>query len=170
MPKQTQIIFLGDSLFQFHNFSSFDPHHNAGIAGDTTDGVLYRLHYTLKKEPRFLILMIGINDLLQGQYVEIIKENFLKILKRLDTIEKVYLCSILPIAMMDESFDINEKIILLNHFLKKEAKERGYVYVDIYKEMVAKDGGIQKDLSSDGVHLTAKAYGILERTLKDHLQ
>ena len=170
MPKQTPLIFLGDSLFQFHDFSNFGPHHNAGIAGDTTDGILYRLHYTLEKEPSSLVLMIGINDLLQMQYVEIIKENCLKIFKKLDLLDKVYICSILPIEMMDGSFDINEKIIILNHFLKQEALQRGYIYVDIYREMVAEDGGIQKALSSDGLHLTAKAYTILEKVLKDHLQ
>ena len=169
MQEKNRLIFLGDSLFQFHNFSNFNPQHNAGIAGDTSDGLLYRLHYTLEKKPTALVLMIGINDLLQMQYVEIIKENYLKIFAQLEAIENIYICSILPVELLGESFDINEKIISLNHFLKVEAKQRGYIYVDIYKEMVGKNGSIQQDLSSDGVHLTAKAYEILEKTLKDHL-
>ena len=169
MQEKNRLIFLGDSLFQFHNFSNFNPQHNAGIAGDTSDGILYRLHYTLEKKPTALVLMIGINDLLQMQYVEIIQENFLKIFTKLDALEKVYICSILPVALMNDSFDINEKIIILNHFLKAEAEQRGYVYIDIYKKMVGDDSSIQKELSSDGVHLTAKAYEILENMLKDHL-
>ena len=169
MQEKNRLIFLGDSLFQFHDFSNFNPQHNAGIAGDTSDGLLYRLHYTLDKNPSALVLMIGINDLLQMQYIEIIQENYLKIFAKLDALEKVYICSVLPVGLMNDSFDINEKIIVLNHFLKTEAVKRGYIYVDIYKEMVSEDASIQKEFSSDGVHLTAKAYDILEKTLKDHL-
>jgi len=169
MQEKNRLVFLGDSLFQFHNFSNFNPQHNAGIAGDTSDGILYRLHYTLDKKPTALVLMIGINDLLQMQYVEIIQENYLKIFAKLDALEKVYICSVLPVDLINDNFNINEKIIVLNHFLRTEAEQRAYVYIDIYKEMVGDDGGIQKELSSDGVHLTAKAYEILERVLENHL-
>lgn len=43
MLKHNDLIFLGDSLTDFHDWSAFGRHHNAGTAGDTTDGLLYRL-------------------------------------------------------------------------------------------------------------------------------
>ena len=166
MQKQSDLIFLGDSLTQFHDWSNFGEHHNAGIAGDTTDGLLYRLHYTLEKKPKTVLLMIGINDLLQGQYVETMQNNYLKIFEALTSIDTVYLLSLLPVEAMDQTVLINENVILLNHFIKSECSARGFVYIDLYKLMVDNSLGIQKELTSDGVHLTPKAYAIWEGTLK----
>ena len=169
MKKKSDLIFIGDSLTQFHDWSSFGAHHNAGIAGDTTDGLLYRLHYTLDKKPTTVVLMIGINDLLQGQYLEIIQQNYQNILKHFQAIENVYLLSILPIEIMKQTTQINKDIIALNHFLKKEASDRGYLFVDLYSNMVDENSGIKDELSSDGVHLTSEAYKIWEKVLKNHL-
>lgn len=169
MYQNSKLIFLGDSLTQFHDWSNFGAHHNAGIAGDTTAGLLYRLHYTLEKAPQTLVLQIGINDLLQGQYIETIQENYLKIMTKIQNIPKIVLISLLPVEMYDGSHEINEKIILLNHFLKHTCKQYGFIYVDLYTQMVGSDGGIQKAFTSDGVHLTDKAYKVWESVLKDHL-
>ena len=169
MQKCSNLIFLGDSLTQFHNWSNFGEHHNAGIAGDTTDGLLYRLHYTLEKKPTTVVLMIGINDLLQGQYIETIQNNYQNILRQFEIVEKVYVLSLLPVEMMVQTIQINKEIIALNYFLKQEASLRGYFFIDLYSDMVDENGGIKEGLSSDGVHLTPKAYNIWEKVLKNHL-
>ena len=169
MQKQFDLIFLGDSLTQFHDWSNFGKHHNAGIAGDTTDGLLYRLHYTLEKNPKTVLLMIGINDLLQGQYVETMQNNYQKIFEALTSIDNVYLLSLLPVEAMDQTVQINENVILLNHFIKSECSERSFVYIDLYKLMVDNSLGIQKEFTSDGVHLTPKAYEVWENALKKFL-
>jgi len=169
MQRCSNLIFLGDSLTQFHNWSDFGEHYNAGIAGDTTDDLLYRLHYTLEKKPNSIVMMISINDLLQGQYLETIQSNYQNILRQLEIVEKVYVFSVLPVEMMDQTIQINKDIIMLNHFLKQEAAQRGYLYIDLYSEMVSGNGGIKEGLSSDGVHLTPKAYEIWEKVLKNHL-
>jgi len=150
MQKQFDLIFLGDSLTQFHDWSNFGKHHNAGIAGDTTDGLLYRLHYTLEKKPNTVLLMIGINDLLQGQYVETMQNNYLKIFETLTSIDTVYLLSLLPVEAMDQTVQINENVILLNHFIKSECSARKFIYIDIYKLMVDKSMGIHQRLMKCG--------------------
>ena len=169
MQKQSDLIFLGDSLTDFHDWSIFGKHHNAGIAGDTTDGLLYRLHYTLEKKPKTLLLMIGINDLLQGQYVETMKNNYEKIFKTIKGIEHVFILSLLPVEAMDQTLQINESVIVLNHFLRSECTANQFVYVDLYNLMVDNDLGIKRDLTSDGVHLTEKAYTIWEDALQKYL-
>ncbi len=167
--NKNDLIFLGDSLTQFHDWSSFGKHHNAGIAGDTIDGLLYRLHYTLEKKPKTVVLMIGINDLLQGQYVETMQSNYLKIFEKLTSIDTVYLLSLLPVEAMEQTLQINENVILLNHFIKSECSARGFIYVDLYKLMVDNSLGIKKEFTSDGVHLTQKAYDVWENTLEKYL-
>ncbi len=169
LNNKNSLIFLGDSLTQFHDWSNFGEHHNAGIAGDTTDGLLYRLHYTLEKKPKTVLLMIGINDLLQGQYVETMQNNYLKIFETIKQIDKVYILSLLPVEAMDQTVQINENVILLNHFIKIACSARGFIYIDLYKLMVDNAMGIQKEFTSDGVHLTSKAYEVWEKTLEKYL-
>jgi len=170
MTKQADLVFLGDSLTDFHNWANFGKHHNAGIAGDTTDGLLYRLHYTLEKKPKTLVLMIGINDLLQGQDVETMKKNYQKIFEKIGVVDTVVILSLLPVQMMAQTYEINEKVIVLNHFLKKESKERGFTFGNLYSSMADKEGGIKEGFTSDGVHLTPEAYKVWEKALKTLLQ
>ena len=165
----TDLLFLGDSLTQFHDWSHFGAHHNAGIAGETTDGLLHRLHYTLKKQPHTLILQIGINDLLQGHCPETVQENYVRLFGALQAVEKVIIISLLPVEMNPYTEQLNENVIVLNHFLRQASQTYGFVYLDLYTEMVSKDGGIRAELTSDGVHLTPTAYEIWERVLEDHL-
>ncbi len=165
MTSQNDLIFLGDSLTAFHDWSAFGQHRNAGIAGDTTDGILYRLHHTLDKKPKTLVLMIGINDLLQHQEIDTIKENYKKILEKVETIDKVVILSLLPVQTVPQRDRINEQIIRLNHFLKRACHAKCFDYVDVYSHVVDKEGGIKKELTTDGVHLTAPAYTIWERQL-----
>lgn len=169
MTEQNRIIFLGDSLTAFHDWSAFGSHHNAGIAGDTTDGLLYRLHYTVEKKPKTVVVMIGINDLLQGRGIETMKRNYGKIFEQLKTTDTVVILSLLPVQMTPQTFEVNEKVILLNRFFKCESDERDFIYLDLYKRMVGQDGGLQNALTSDGVHLTPKAYSIWESALKARL-
>jgi len=166
MTKQSDLIFLGDSLTDFHDWANFGEHHNAGIAGDTTDGLLYRLHYTLEKKPKTTVLMIGINDLLQGQDLETMKKNYKKIFEKTEGINNIFILSLLPVQAMAQTEQINENVIRLNHFLRSESNKRAFVYIDLYCLMVDKNGGIKEDLTSDGVHLTPKAYEVWEETMK----
>ncbi len=169
MTQQNKLIFLGDSLTAFHDWSAFGKHHNGGIAGDTTDGLLQHLHYTLEKNPKCVVLMIGINDLLQGRSIESVKKNYLKIFERLAQAERVVILSLLPVESTLQTFEINEKVILLNHFLRYESGKRDFLYLDLYRSMVDRDGGLKKALTSDGVHLTTSAYRLWERALKADL-
>lgn len=166
VAQHYDLVFLGDSLTDFHDWSTFGTHHNAGIAGDTTDGILYRLHYTLEKTPKTLVLMIGINDLLQGQDIDVIKRNYRKIFEKIETIDTVVVLSLLPVRMVPQTQLINENILRLNHFLKDECSKRGFVFGDLYSAMVNDKGGLKESFTSDGVHLTHPAYIVWEERLK----
>ncbi|MCJ7764388.1 MAG: GDSL-type esterase/lipase family protein [Thiovulaceae bacterium] len=170
MTKQNDLIFLGDSLTDFHDWSAFGRHHNAGISGDTTDGLLYRLHYTLEKKPKTLVLMIGINDLLQGRDVGRIEEEYAKIFEKIENINKIVLLSLLPVKAVPETAVINQNVKLLNRYLQNESQKRGYIFVDLYPLMTDKDEGLIERYTSDGVHLTPEGYRIWEDTLTPLLQ
>ena len=166
----TPLIFLGDSLTDFHDWSAFGKHHNAGIAGDTTDGLLYRLHYTLEKGAETLVLMIGINDLLQGQAIGSIKQNYAKIFEQIEGINTVVILSVLPVKAVQETTSINNDIRELNTYLQQESRKREYTFVDLYSLMADEKGGLKERYSSDGVHLMPAAYRVWEEALKRVLQ
>ena len=170
MAKQSDLIFLGDSLTDFHDWSAFGEHHNAGIAGDTTDGLLYRLHYTLDKRPETVVLMIGINDLLQGQPIEKMEQNYARILEQMEDIHTVVILALLPVKAVPETAAINNDIRELNTYLQKESQQRGYTFVDLYSLMADETGGLKERYSSDGVHLTPAAYRVWEEALGMFLQ
>ena len=58
---KSKLVFLGDSLTMRHNWSNFKAT-NMGIDGDTTAGVLSRMH--LASEAETIVLMISVNDIL----------------------------------------------------------------------------------------------------------
>ena len=168
--KKTELIFLGDSLTDYHNWRDFGPHHNAGIAGDTTDGLLYRLQYTLDKKPKTIVLMIGINDLLQGVPLQQVKETYAMLLDSLEGIEWLIILSTLPVTSIPQTVQINEDVIALNYFLKRSSKERGFIYVNLYNSFSNAHGGLFEKYTVDGVHLNDEGYRLWERLLKDRFE
>jgi len=164
--KKNDLIFLGDSLTDYHNWRHFGLHHNAGIAGDTTDGLLYRLHYTLTKKPHTIVLMIGINDLLQGVALTQIKQNYSKVLDALSEIDQLIILSTLPVIADAQTEQINDNVIALNVFLKIEAKKRQMDYVDLYIHFANNNDGLQERYTVDGVHLNDDGYLLWEDGLK----
>jgi len=163
--KQTDLLFLGDSLTDYHDWGHFGKHFNAGIAGDTTDGLLYRMEYILDKKPATVVLMIGINDLLQGVSLEQLKQNYLKILDSLKKIKQLIILSTLPVIDDTQTREINDRVVALNIFLKIEAKKRGAEYVDLYSHFIDSKKGLMKEYTIDGVHLNDNGYKLWEDIL-----
>lgn len=68
-----QLLFLGDSLIEFHNWETCFPGHrviNAGRAGETVAGLLANLPRLLRRcpDPERVVIMIGTNNLLREEY------------------------------------------------------------------------------------------------------
>lgn len=164
--KQTNLIFLGDSLTDWHNWRLFGPHLNAGIASDTTDGVLSRIPTLLEKKPHTIILMIGINDLLDYTSLVQVKRNYSRILDALSNIEQLIILSTLPVINVYQTDQINKDVIALNAFLKDEAEKRKLHYVDLHTSFLGDHSGIQKQYTIDGVHLSSQGYLLWESILK----
>ncbi len=163
--KQTDLIFLGDSLIDWHNWRLFGSHYNAGIAGDTTDGILYRIHTIQQRKPHTVILMIGVNDLLSGISLEEVKRNYSRILDALSGIKQLIILSTLPVADMYQADQINKDVISLNVFLKNEVKKRKLYYIDLHSSFVGNHSEIQQQYTIDGVHLSNQGYLLWEKIL-----
>ncbi len=165
MGSQTALIFLGDSLTSYHNWNRFGPHYNAGIPGDTTEGLIFRLQHTLDKQPETVILMIGINDLLQGVPLNQVKSNYTLLLDLLEPVKRLLILSDLPITQFDDRDELNAKVIALNIFLKNIVKERELTYIDLYRHFSNDRGDLIDEYTSDGVHLSEAGYRVWEEEL-----
>ncbi len=166
--KQSDLVFLGDSLTMRHNWSNFGAS-NMGIDGDTTAGVLSRMH--LASEAKTIVLMIGVNDILNQLPLVRIQSNYTKILKKFSHDQKIYILSLLPVIDAAQTRKINQDIRTLNKWLQIQAEEYGFEFIKLYPEFLDKQGkGLKEDLTTDGIHLTPKAYKLWEKLLKNNLR
>ena len=170
IPKRPT-LFLGDSLTQFHDWRHcFGPVINFGIAGDTLSGVFYRMHTIKEKNPGQIFLMIGINDLLMGQPLEALKEDYLAVLRELKGCGKLFVLSVLPVIAEAQTQQINEQVIALNYWIRSQQDTFHFTYINLYKEVVETSSlGIKESYTVDGVHLSESAYRVWEASLAPFL-
>ena len=166
MPK-SNLVFLGDSLTMRHNWSNFKAS-NMGIDGDTTGGIYSRMHQS--SHAHTIVLMISVNDILNQVPLFKIQTNYTKILNAFGKEQKIYILSLLPVINEKLTKKINQDIKAMNKWLELEVKKRDYTYVNLYPYFLDKEGkGLAKTYTTDGIHLSAKAYKVWEKNLKKAL-
>ena len=161
---------LGDSLTFRNSWNTMLNRSdilNKGIDGDTTHGVLYRLDYIPLEGIKQVCLMIGINDIAQGEVAgdiydryEMIVEYFSK--KKLAIIVQ---STLYVAADIYEADSMNAEVDSLNNKLEKLAKRENVIFANINR-CVSKNGALQDGYSFDGVHLKPIAYEAWARCLK----
>jgi len=166
--KNANLVFIGDSLTMRHNWSAFKAS-NMGIDGDTTAGVLSRI--SLSSDAQTLVLMIGVNDILNQTPLSKIQNNYSKILKSFSSTQKIYILSLLPVIDAKQTKSINRDIKTINNWLQTEVKKYGFNYIKLYPDFLDKNRkGLHPTYTTDGIHLTSKAYKVWEKILRDKLK
>src|SRR5699024_1247125 len=88
-------------------------------------------------------------------------------LARANGIEPI-LCTILPAGSYPwrpEIDDVPARIAAVNARLREYAGTRGIEWVDCHTPLAASDGSMRAKYTTDGVHLNAEGYALLERTI-----
>jgi hypothetical protein len=158
-------VLIGDSHFEF--FNTPKEYMNMGIAGDTTYGLLHRLKPFKLKTVEKMYIQIGINDILTEMKQTTIKTNYLYILDELAKrdIKEVYVISLMPVAKtLPSSEQINQKVVEINQYIQKLAKDKGVKYIDLYSKL-EENGYLKSQLTTDGLHLNEKGYQILKEEI-----
>lgn len=178
-PKD--LILLGDSMMAYFPTKAFDLEDqllNFGIPGDTSIGVLKRVHQVIKLNPKYVILNIGLNDfVLTDLSIEESLKNILEIRHQIlegcpDTL--VYVTSLTPINQKDfkdQTYLLNrdkEDAVKLNQLLKSKIDER--FFINIYDELIDDQGDLNIDFTRDGIHLNQRGYKIYLRMIKNILK
>ena len=178
-------VFLGDSITDYYPLEElYDnlPVINSGVAGYTTSDILDNIDEMVTiYNPTKVIILIGTNDIEKEKSNEEIFENIEKIVskileKRPNT--KIYLESIYPINNTDnEKIDhnsvgrrTNKTIIDLNKKIKGFCKENNYTYIDMYKELVDKDGNLNIKYTAEGLHINDTGYLKITKVMYRYLQ
>lgn len=169
--NNNDIVFLGDSITQGGEWAELFPGltvKNRGIGGDTTTGVLERLHQITDGQPSALYINIGTNDLTHGpdqrdtsyrQYQEIVAR-----VQKSSPSTRVYLQSLLPRGRVYRS-----QVEVFNSEIQRLATEMGVAYIDLYSHFLDPDGSIADKFSNDELHLNGQGYLLWQSLLAPHL-
>lgn len=179
------VLFMGDSITDFWrnttgNFAGkpvFDKYYgemkaaNFGIAGDTTQGVLYRLQNGEGQgfSPKAIMLMIGTNNTGGNSAPEIAEGIGAVILEmRKDFPDaKILLLGIFPRSTPNNP--VRSTISEINKSISKLHDGKNVFYLDIGGKFLDAEGNIPNDVMSDGLHPSAKGYEIWAEAVKEPL-
>jgi lysophospholipase L1-like esterase len=181
IDESKDLILLGDSMMAYFPTKAFNLEENLlnfGIPGDTTIGVLNRVHQVIKLKPKYVILNIGLNDfvLTNLSHKESL-ENILDIRHQIlegcpDTL--VYVTSLTPINQKDfkdQTYLLNrdpQDAIDLNNMLKDKIDNQ--FFINIYDELIDEQKDLKLAYTRDGIHLNQKGYQIYLKMIKEILK
>ena len=178
----TNIVMLGNSLTE--NGGDWNVKlgvkrvKNRGISGDNAIGILNRLQQILPGKPRTIFLMIGINDLSQGQTPQQVYARCVKVINTIRTQSpktQLYIQSLLPI---NESFNRwkllegkTNDIPLINQLLESYCRKKSITFIPLFDKFVRKGSNeLRKELTIDGLHLSEQGYKLWSFELRRYVQ
>ena len=140
---------------------------NFGIAGDTTQGVLYRLQHGEGQglKPRAIMVMIGTNNTARNSAAEI-AEGIGAVVLRLqkDFPEaKILLLGVFPRGRPNDP--VRGTIAEINRTIGRLEDNRTVFFLDIGRVFLDGGGVISTDIMSDGLHPSTKGYELWARAV-----
>jgi len=170
-PKESRVVFMGDSITQgWHLDQSFPqkPYINRGISGQTSPQMVLRFHQdVIALKPKVVIILAGTNDVAQNTGPITAEETLNNIAAMAEMATqngiRVVLCSVLPAYDFGwrKGLEPAPKIAALNKLIQAYALEHKYVYVNYYAAMQDERGGLPETLSKDGVHPLPAGYALM---------
>ncbi|MBN2318843.1 MAG: GDSL family lipase [Acidobacteria bacterium] len=186
------VLFMGDSITDFWRNTEgayagkpvLDKYFghlrvaNFGIAGDTTQGVLYRLQNGEGQgfSPKAVMLMIGTNNTGGGfggggNTAEEIAEGIGAVVLELQKDfpkAKILLLAVFPRNKPGDP--VRATIARINDIISKLDDGDRVHYLDIGSKFLDAGGNIPEDVMSDALHPTAKGYEIWAKAVKEPLE
>jgi lysophospholipase L1-like esterase len=181
----SEVLFMGDSITDFWRSTReplagkavFDKYFgewkvaNFGIAGDTTQGVLFRLQNGEGQgfSPKAIMLMIGTNNSGRNTAAEIAEGVGAIVLEMQKDFPKakILLLGIFPRNAAKDP--VRATLAEINTIISKLDDGDRVRYLDIGAKFLDAEGNISKDIMSDALHPTAKGYEIWAEAVKEPL-
>lgn len=131
---------------------------NKGVCGDCTSDMLMRFDRdVVKKEPDYVIVLGGTNDLGGGENPINVFDNLKKLYQRAESNNiNPIACTIPSILGLDYLIPPR---LELNELIKDEAVKRKIAFLDLFEATVdIKTNRLSDKYSSDGLHLSPEGY------------
>jgi lysophospholipase L1-like esterase len=139
---------------------------NYGVAGETTSQIRSRLPDALTRNPRYVIILAGVNDIAQGVPISAIAANLMAMYQNVEG------KNLLPVAATVLPFDQAtpdqaKAILALNAWIRKAAERMRMPLADLYTALddPKRPGRLQN--SPDGIHPDIGGYRQMGLTLID---
>jgi lysophospholipase L1-like esterase len=180
------VLFMGDSITDFWRNTDgayagkpiLDKYFghlkvaNFGIAGDTTQGVLYRLQNGEGQgfSPKAVMLMIGTNNTMQNNAPEIAEGIGAVVLELQKDFPdaKILLLAVFPRNAPNDP--VRATIKEINDIISRLHDGKRVHYLDIGAEFLDADGNIPVDVMTDALHPSTKGYEIWAKAVKGPLE
>lgn len=171
--SQNDTVMLGDSMILYNEWQEFFdvPIVNRGIGGDTTAGLLRRLHTITEGQPKRIVLMIGINDISRNVPRKTSLKNYEHLLSHIhhqSPQTKIYMMSVLPVNndIYGSRVD-NHNVVIFNKKIRRLSKKYTATFIDIYPQYEQR-GQLKKSYTKDGLHLNGEGYAVWVHALKPY--
>lgn len=162
------IIFLGNSITaraQWNELLLLPQARNRGISGDTTFGILERLHEVTEGQPAQIFLLIGINDISRNFPDDEIIQNYETIITRVQKESPNTRLVVQTILPVNSSFGVYERhynkdghIAKVNKGIKRLARKYGLTLIDLHPMFQDESGSLKAEYTDEGLHLNEKGY------------
>ena len=184
--KELDIVFLGNSITQGigglrpnvsykPGLTAFDAAFSnykwisAGISGDRTQHILWRLQHGtyVEAKPKVLVLTIGVNNFSDDSAEEIAAgiAEIVKWMKANLPATKIILIGPLPTGIKKDE-DKRLKYEQIQNIISKY-KQKNMVYLPLKHLFINADGSMNTDyVSGDGIHLLPDGYKVWAKALK----
>ena len=173
---KAELLLMGDSITDFWRNENgpfagkqvLDKHFghwniaNFGIAGDTTQGVLYRLQNGEGEgfSPRAVMLMIGTNNTGRNTAEEIAEGIGAVVLQLRKSFPeaRILLLGVFPRGTANDP--VRQTIREINNTISRLDDGKQVHYLDIGAKFLNEEGNIPADVMSDALHPSSKGYEI----------
>ena len=173
------ILFFGDSLTEGWDAAVWEKSLasrgalNAGVSGDRTDNLLWRLQNgnLAGPPPQAVVLLIGTNDLAYGRSPALTADGIRANLDELqqhfpDT--RMLLLGLLP-REASPTARLRVETTKVNRLIRDCADGQHVFYADIGDVLLDGNGQLTVAISPDGLHFTARGYWLLASRLDPEL-
>lgn len=162
MNAKADIVFFGDSLTYYGDFSSVFPDKvvcNLGLRGDTIQGMINRVEQVKILAPKTIFLMAGINDVTLytqkefGRKYDVLIQTIFELLPKTELIIQ----SLLPVNNVEFQIGCNNcQIIQCNKEIQKLVEQYRLIFIDLFS--IYNLNGLSKNETLDGIHLLNHGY------------
>lgn len=171
-------IWLGDSHVEYGDwyrlFAGAVAVRNCGMATATVRDVASLVKFVPDRKPGSVVVMCGINNLFQDSAAACEKDYrlLLEEIRRVLEPRSLIVLSVMPVRqnLLDpRSRTVNAEVSKLNSKLETLCREQGLFFLDITGVVQDADGGLDRHLTNDGLHLNRKGYEMLAAAIRKNL-